>query len=210
MAFIPFLANPLRSIHAPAISGAPSALDASAISKSLLSLLALHTNCPANGTPRATLARGPPRSVPRPTASRILPPGASMRHPCLRWRSLIWIQPVRRPPTRGQPTDAADRIRLTGVTVRDRRIVRSAQPAAHGRRPPARGVPLPQRTTAIPEEAGSRQFRVAIGERDSAGRGMFAVTKSDGKHAPARIPTNAAADERPFVAVQASGSDESE
>jgi hypothetical protein len=39
-------------------------------------------------------------------------------------------------------------------------------------------------------------------------RGLFAVTESDDKHAPCRVPINAVADDRSFVALQASGSDE--
>ncbi|MGP0034601.1 MAG: hypothetical protein ACLP4R_08540, partial [Solirubrobacteraceae bacterium] len=39
-------------------------------------------------------------------------------------------------------------------------------------------------------------------------RGPFAVTESDCKHAPCRLRINAVADDRGFVALKASGSDE--
>jgi hypothetical protein len=47
-----------------------------------------------------------------------------------------------------------------------------------------------------------------MGERHSSIRGLFAVTESGGKHAPCCLPINAVADDRSFVALQASGSDD--
>ena len=47
-----------------------------------------------------------------------------------------------------------------------------------------------------------------MGERHSSIRGLFAVTESGDKHAPCRLPINAVADDRSFVAFQTSGSDD--
>jgi hypothetical protein len=47
-----------------------------------------------------------------------------------------------------------------------------------------------------------------MGERESTGRGPFTVTESDCKPAPCRLRINAVADDRGFVALEASGSDD--
>ena len=47
-----------------------------------------------------------------------------------------------------------------------------------------------------------------MGERQFTSRGPFAVTESDCKHAPRRLRINAVADDRGFVALKASGSDD--
>ena len=47
-----------------------------------------------------------------------------------------------------------------------------------------------------------------MGERQFTSRGPFAVTESDCKHAPCRLRINAVADDRGFVALKASGSDD--
>jgi hypothetical protein len=55
---------------------------------------------------------------------------------------------------------------------------------------------------------GPRHFRSAMRERQSTSRGPFAVTESDCKHARCRLRINAVADDRRFVALEASGSDD--
>ena len=47
-----------------------------------------------------------------------------------------------------------------------------------------------------------------MGERQFTSRGPFAVTESDCKHASCRLRINAVADDRGFVALEASGSDD--
>ena len=47
-----------------------------------------------------------------------------------------------------------------------------------------------------------------MGERQTTSRGPFAVTESDCKHAPCRLRINAVGDDRRFVALAASGSDD--
>lgn len=79
----------------------------------------------------------------------------------------------------GAVDDVDDRIRLAGVMVRDRRLTASRFP--NGR------LLFQRRRFPV-------SFRFAIVERHPTGRGMFAVTKSDGKHAllaclPMRQPT---------------------
>lgn len=64
--------------------------------------------------------------------------------------------------------------------------------------------------STTPGRSGLRHFRSAMGERQSTGRGLFAVTESDRKHAACRLRINAVADDRGFVALEASGSDETE
>ena len=77
------------------------------------------------------------------------------------------------------------------------------------RRRPSRWLSLRTKSNT-PAGGGLRHFRFTMGERQSTSRGAFAVTESDCKHAPCRLRINAVADDRGFVALEASGSDDEE
>ena len=80
-------------------------------------------------------------------------------------------------------------------------------PGEHQRRR-RRGSLVLRTKSATPAGGCLRHFRSAMGERQSTSSGPFAVTESDCKHAPCRLRINAVANDRRFVALEASGTDE--
>ena len=62
--------------------------------------------------------------------------------------------------------------------------------------------------STTPAGGGLGHFRSAMGERQSTSSDPFAVTESDCKHAPCRLRIDAVANDRRFVALEASGTNE--